>query len=607
MLEQLNVSLGVDFCMGKIMNFWKTGFSFFAASLALATLAGLDVRLVAQAAAPAASSDQEPILRLEVRRIPIDVVVLDRQGNPVKGLTAADFQVKEDNVPQTIKSFDITDGSAPGYTPPKLPTLPTNTFVNIPDTPERGPLYILYYDVLNTTPDEQMSFHKELFSFVDNAQPGARMMLIVNTDRIHILQGFTTDHDLIKQALLGNSPGPHVPQVFTSGNNYGRWDARAALGNLNWIAEYMSGIPGRKNLIWLSSEFPIPVSPSLVGSNQMAAGGAPANSSAGGGGPQMLDLSSLLADTMKTTYANMMKSQVALYPVDLGGSTGNLVKFDQMDMIAESTGGRAYYSNNHTSEMMDKAVVHGESYYTLTYAPQKDFDGDARHIQVKLVGNHPDLQVTYRTLYYAVADDDKDLDTLHKKDVVQERFLKAKAEDTLYANMEHGAPMVHDLLFSAHLSTVGKLHMASDAEMAALQNSPAFFRTRKPSSKPLRPPPAVHLQRYRIDYGVIDPALRRIESVPGTQPTIEFAVSAFNKEGATLNCMLNQGAPTGAGATTDANGKKQAPIFRAEQELEVPEDAVYIRVAVRDMTTNRTGTLEATLPLKPEKQVAQKN
>jgi hypothetical protein len=143
--------------------------------------------------------------------------------------------------------------------------------------------------------------------------------------------------------------------------------------------------------------------------------------------------------------------------------------------------------------------------------------------------------------------------------------------------------------------------------MAALQDSPAFFRTRKPGAKPLKPPPAVHLQKYRIDYGVIDPELRRIESVPGTAPTVEFAVSAFTNEGATLNCVLNQGTPTGAGAAADANGKKQGPIFRAEQELEVPETAAYIRVAVRDMTTNRTGTLEATLPLKPEQQVAQKN
>jgi VWFA-related protein len=552
------------------------------------------------------SADQEPTLRLEVRRVPIDVVVLDKQGNPVKGLTAADFQIKEGNVVQEIKTFDTTDGSKPSYKPPKLPTLPVNTFVNVPDTEERGPLYILYFDMTNMAQDDQMSFHKELLKFVDEAQPGTRMMLILNTDRLHILQGFTTDHELIRQAILRKGPGPHVPEVFIYGDNYGRYDARSALGSLNWIAEYMSGLPGRKNLLWFSTDFPIPVSPTLVGSNQISQGGVPSNPGAGGGGPQVLDLVGLLADAMKSTYSNMMKSQIALYPIDVAGVSGALPKYDTMDMIAESTGGRAYYGSNHPQELIDKAVVHGETYYTLSYAPQKsDSDDSARHIQVKLVGNHPGFQLTYRTLYYAVPDDADDIDKQHKKDVVQARFLKAKAEDTLFANMEHGAPMVHDLLFSAHFAAEGSSHMASEKEMASLEDSPAFFRTRKPN-KQLKPLPPVRLQKYRIDYGVIDPELRRLTSIPGTQPTIEFAVSAFNSEGATLNCMLNQATPSGAGAS--ATGEKQTPLFRAEQELEVPEGAAYIRVAVRDMTTNRTGTLEAVLPLKPEsgKHLAQK-
>ncbi len=572
--------------------------------VALVLLAVSAVPVVSQTAPAPASpngAEQEPVLRMEVRRVPIDVVVLDRQGNPVKGLTAADFEVKEGGVVQTIKSFDVTDGSKPSYNPPKLPPLPANTYVNVPDTPERGPLYILYFDMVNMSQDDQMSFRKNLLSFVDNAQPGTRMMLIINTDRLHILQGFTTDHDLIKQAILRKGPGPHVPDIFTLGRNYGAYDDRAALGQLNWIAEYMNGIPGRKNLLWLSTDFPIPVSPTLIGSNQITQGGAPADPGAGGGGPEVLDLSGLLEDIMKNTYANLMKSRIALYPIDVSGSNAALQKYDTMNMIAESTGGRAYYSDNHPEELIDKAMDHGETYYTLAYAPEKaDFDGSERHIQVKLVGSHPGWQLTYRTLYYAVANDNDDIDKQHKKDVVQAKFLKAKAEDTLYANMEHGAPMVHDLLFSAHLTAVGSSHMATDKEMAMLENSPAFFRTRKPG-KSLKPLPVMRLQKYRIEYGVIDPELRRVESVPGTQPTVEFAVAAFNNEGGVVNCVLNQGTPTGAGAAADANGKKQGPIFRAEQELEVPESAAYIRVAVRDMTTNRTGTLETTLPLKPEK------
>ena len=66
------------------------------------------------------------------------MVVLDKQGNPVRGLTKDDFTVKEDGTDQQIVSFETEDGSVPSYVPPKLPVLPVNTFVDVPSEPERG-------------------------------------------------------------------------------------------------------------------------------------------------------------------------------------------------------------------------------------------------------------------------------------------------------------------------------------------------------------------------------------------------------------------------------------------------------------------------------------
>jgi hypothetical protein len=39
----------------------------------------------------------------------VDVVVLDRQGNPIEGLTQADFTVQEDGRPQAISAFEAVD------------------------------------------------------------------------------------------------------------------------------------------------------------------------------------------------------------------------------------------------------------------------------------------------------------------------------------------------------------------------------------------------------------------------------------------------------------------------------------------------------------------
>src|SRR5580692_8526962 len=37
------------------------------------------------------TAPQGPIFQLDVRRVPVDVVVTDKQGNPVRGLTRDDF------------------------------------------------------------------------------------------------------------------------------------------------------------------------------------------------------------------------------------------------------------------------------------------------------------------------------------------------------------------------------------------------------------------------------------------------------------------------------------------------------------------------------------
>jgi VWFA-related protein len=546
-----------------------------------------------------ATDPQTPLLQLDVRRVPIDLVVLDKQGNPIRGLTQNDFTLKEDGKLQHLSAFDAVDGAATAFTPPKLPALPANTFVNLPTQPERGPLYILYYDMVNTPEEDQMAFRSRLLKFVDDAQPGARIALFVNAAGLHLLQGFTSDHALLRAAIERKGPGPHIPDIFLYGKTYGTADWGAALSNLKFIAEYVDGMPGRKSLLWLASIFPIPVGPTAI-ANAIATASQPARPGSLGaqGGPQTNDLYYLSPETIKRAYSALMHSRVALYPIslrgiagssDAGGAADAIADYRNMDAIASATGGRAYYSSNHPEDLIAKAVAHGESYYTLSYAPTNtNFDGSERKVAITL--NKPgDYALTYRTVYYAVSDKEQ---APAKGNALQTRFLAAKAEDTLYANIEHGAPMLHDLLFSAHFAATGSPVMASAAQMLALQDSPAFFRTRH-KDRPLKPLTPVKLQKYTIDYGVIDPRLKVEARRNGTPPVIEFVAAAYDLDGKLLNSELNQGeASTAAG-----QDGKPSSTFRAEQELEVPPGAASIRVAVRDKATNRTGTLEIPLPL----------
>jgi hypothetical protein len=71
---------------------------------------------------------------------------------------------------------------------------------------------------------------------------------------------------------------------------------------------------------------------------------------------------------------------------------------------------------------------------------------------------------------------------------------------------------------------------------------------------------------------------------------------AYDIDGRMLNGISNEGE---ASPTANSEGKKVA-TFGAQQELLVPPGAASIRLAVRDESTKRTGTLEVPLPLKPE-------
>jgi VWFA-related protein len=545
-------------------------------------------------------------LRLQVRQIPVDVVVQDEAGNPVSGLKEEDFAVREDEKPQTIKSFEWFDGAAE-FTPPKVPALPANTYVNLPQSEEKGPLYILYYDMVNTDETDQMAFRSELVKFVDHAPEGVRIALFVNARGLHMIQGFTTDRAQLRKAIFDKGPGPHVPDVFIYGGTFGRYDAGAALSNMRFMAQYLEGIPGRKNLIWMASYFPIPVAASLAGSGQIhQAGAAPQLYSVGGqGGPQVLDLSELMREQVRRTWGAMMRSQIALYPLSARGVTGTdhggeeadaVTDYQLMETIARGTGGHAFAGSNSESHLIEKAIAHGESYYTLTYSPTNtNFDGSERTIQVEL-RRKGKYKLTYRTIFCALSDDDAAKQK--RGDELQERFVLAKEADRLYANIEHGAPMLHDLLFSAHFEKGGSQRMATPEQMQALEDAPDYFRTRRRnSSKPLAP---VKLQKYVIRYNVVDPLVRKAIAGNKQSTTLEFAAAVYSDDGRLLNSILNHGLAT---SNSDSRG---GGALLAMQEVEAPQGAAYIRLAVRDTATDRTGTLEVKLPLKDERQVAKK-
>lgn len=99
--------------------------------------------LVAVAAHPASTQDPQRAsgtLKEGVTAVLVDVVVRDRRGEPVRDLTAADFEVLEDGVPQAIGSFTpIHEGLGAPPTPAAQPASAPAAAVGSPAPVSPGP------------------------------------------------------------------------------------------------------------------------------------------------------------------------------------------------------------------------------------------------------------------------------------------------------------------------------------------------------------------------------------------------------------------------------------------------------------------------------------
>lgn len=552
------------------------------------------------------SSKSPYTIPVTVRRVVLDVVVKDSHGNAVHGLKKRDLSVFENNKQQDIRTFEAYDFNASQpFVAPKLPPMPPDTYVNVATAPENGPLYVIVYDAVHMEFDpedsmdqgDQVRARKQLATFLASKPAGTRFALFLLGTDFRLLQGFTTDKNKLLEAFDVHRKGSHIPNAFLNGANFGKDDAILPFEVMAFLGHYLEGLPGRKNLIWMSSQFPaiVPmfgIQAAQVG-NTMSAGAGSALQAQGFDGSAGTTLGDTWsAKMMREAIDSLNAAQVSVYPVDVAGLKPDAAAggIDPIaDNIANATGGHAYYNTNDISGAIQRATEDGSSYYEITYSPS-DYreDGKMRHIRV--TPSHKGYNLEYRRYYYA-EDPDAPLTNDEKRVAmaVADQVVAHKAGDSMYAYMQHGAPIDHDIVFRAQFHA-GPVAQATPEQMANLVEQPAYFVIRK-RDKPAKLPPPIPLQSYSIDYLVHD---QSAEAHAGGQ-VLEFAAAAYNSDGKLLNGIA-QNAVRSQTSAAEKSGQ-QVPFFRAVQTLEVPTTAVWLRVAVRDVNTDRIGTMEIPLPL----------
>lgn len=358
--------------------------------------------------APSAGILQAPSAgyRLNARLVVLDLVVTDKAGQPVDGLTANDFQVFEEGQPQRIRSFEPP---AAHTLPPGASAAPKNATFD-PAQPARfgnAPVTVLVLDQLNTHFADSSFARRSLRDYLAGQGPvltEPTTLLTVYDDHFRLLQPFTCDRDALLHALAA-APVKYAWKLEVNGKTeYGpveRLDQ--SLRALDQIAQSYGRIAGRKNLVWVGGGFPTIDPEQLGGDDALEVKGA------------LEHITNALLDNRVTMYAVDPTSNAAgmteitdSMQMDFLLNAGDALShnFDPFDAggdferLGPVTGGRVVRGMNNVAQQIGAAIDMGEHYYTLSYSPASASEAQAPFRKIRVVCLRPGLKVATRSGYY---------------------------------------------------------------------------------------------------------------------------------------------------------------------------------------------------------------
>ncbi len=400
---------------------------------------------------------EPPTVRVTTRLVEVSVVVQDKEGRPVADLTRDDFILLEEGEEQPIKVFAVNSNEPLPASPAPLPP---RTYSNRLEHRSGVPtsVTVILLDGLNTPITDQVYARQQIIKFLQQLQPQDRVALYALGRRLRVLHDFTSDASSLLRALdrYKGRPGTELDTTtpsgvyrpapasssFESGESefdIERWlretgkkvayDQAAqriglTLQAIEAIANHLARLPGRKNLVWVSAAFPLFVGKPLENLQKHRA-------------PEFRPH----ADAVERALRAVNSGNLAIYPVDARGlivrltvhpretldSSGKPLPVDNqgvipvnvaparqlgethdtMRLVADRTGGEAFYNTNDIKGAVREAIDDSRVSYLLGYYPQHGkWNGAFRSLKVKV--KRPGLRARHRHGYYAFAEPRQD-------------------------------------------------------------------------------------------------------------------------------------------------------------------------------------------------------
>jgi len=405
------------------------------------------------------------------------VVVKDKQGKPVEGLTANDFTITEDGIPQKIRfcehqALPTTSvplpASKPGEEDIKLYKRLSRTQV-APEQPENlrykdHRLIALYFDMSAMRPDDQLRALNAAEQFIRTQMTAADYVSILRYQggAVDVLQDFSADRNRLLSILTtmivgeGQGSAETVDDASSAdtGAAFGQDDSEFNVFNtdrqlsaLQTAAEMLGQLNEKKSLIYFASGL------RLNGIDNQAQLHATIDAAIRAGvsfwpiDARGLVAQAPLGDATQGSPGNSgMYSGAAALAV-----TSNFQQSqDTLFALAGDTGGKALFDSNDLSKGIVQAQQATSDYYILEYyTTNTALNGKFRHIKVSV--NVADTKLDYRQGYYAgkefgkftVADKERQLeDALMLEDPITDLTIAMEINYFQLNRAEYFVPIV---------------------------------------------------------------------------------------------------------------------------------------------------------------------
>ena len=397
------------------------------------------VRWFAWLLLPAALAAQQPAATFSssVNLVVVDVVVRDRAGAIVRGLTADDFEVLENGKLQKVNTFDVEEIAV---RPAALTSLPPATLTAgrlasgvtqsrsvaaatpVPDPARKADLagrrlLVLFFDTASMQPDDVERAIRSAVTFVDTQMTPADLVAITSIGTtLRVVSDFTADRSRLHGALASFAATEGIAidnagastmatdeaaaDAATDPTEFDAFNNDVRLRALRAVADALAPIEQKKAILYFSSGL------QKSGSDNQV--------------------------ELRAAINAAVRANVAIYPVDARGltavvpggdatraSSASRAAFsgrgvnrqldqlsasqDTLSTLAADTGGQAFLDSNDLGAAFTRAQQDSATYYLLGYnSPHAAKDGRYRTITVRV--KRPGLRVEHRNGYYADRD-----------------------------------------------------------------------------------------------------------------------------------------------------------------------------------------------------------